>query len=212
MTGGPLRVVVAGDPVLVRTAVRDALAASPDGDVHCTVVDGVDVLVAACRDADLLLCGVEVAGVGLATVLPTVLGSGTRVLVVCPRDRVGTVPELLLAGASGVVVLEDCTGAALRAAARDTMTGRATLHPAVAELVLQQWRAVRSGPPPALTAKEQEVLAAMMGGEPVKTIARGLGLSARTVDSHRARIFVKLGVRSHAQAVQRALDLGLVQP
>jgi two-component system nitrate/nitrite response regulator NarL len=52
----------------------------------------------------------------------------------------------------------------------------------------------------------------MMGGEPVKTIARGLGLSARTVDSHRARIFVKLGVRSHAQAVQRALDLGLVQP
>ena len=89
---------------------------------------------------------------------------------------------------------------------------RALAASSPAELVLQQWRAVRSGPPPALTAKEREVLAAMMGGEPVKTIARGLGLSARTVDSHRARIFVKLGVRSHAQAVQRALDLGLVQP
>jgi DNA-binding CsgD family transcriptional regulator len=49
----------------------------------------------------------------------------------------------------------------------------------------------------------------MMTGAPVKAIARQLGLSARTVDAHRSKIYMKLGVRTHAQAVQRALELGL---
>ncbi|WP_157498488.1 response regulator transcription factor [Geodermatophilus sp. Leaf369] len=206
---GAVAAVVAGASPLVRSVLRDVLTHAGVGPVR-TPTTAEDVVRACGEGAGLLVSDVVVDDVPLAGLLPAVLGAATRVLVVCPRASAGAVPELLLAGASGVLLLEECTAEDVATAVRETVSGRATLHPTVAALVLQQWREARAPRPPALTPKEQEVLVAMLAGDPVKSIARALGLSARTVDSHRSRIFVKLGVRSHAQAVQRALDLGLV--
>jgi two-component system response regulator FixJ len=60
-----------------------------------------------------------------------------------------------------------------------------------------------------LTNREREVLRAFSTGAPNKIVAYDLGLSPRTVEMHRARIFRKLGVTNLAQALLRAKDAGL---
>ncbi len=60
-----------------------------------------------------------------------------------------------------------------------------------------------------LTAREQEILGLLVGGLTNREIAQRLVLSARTVETHVARITGKLGVNSRARAVARAVALGL---
>lgn len=61
-----------------------------------------------------------------------------------------------------------------------------------------------------LTPREREVLIAFQDGAPNKIVAHKLGLSPRTVEMHRARLFKKLGVTNLAQALMRARDAGLL--
>lgn len=61
----------------------------------------------------------------------------------------------------------------------------------------------------ALTQREREVLKSFSSGAPNKIVAFELGLSPRTVEMHRARIFKKLAVTNLAQALLRARDAGL---
>jgi len=67
-------------------------------------------------------------------------------------------------------------------------------------------------PVEALTAREAEILALLASGLTNREIAQRLVLSARTVETHVARVTGKLGVNSRARAVARAVTLGLVTP
>jgi len=94
--------------------------------------------------------------------------------------------------------------------------GAVALNPAVASVVLLQWRRLRSpvwseGPRwSALTPREQDVLVAIADGLAAKAIAARLGVAVKTVENHKIRIFDKLGVRTQAQAVALAVAHGLV--
>jgi two-component system response regulator FixJ len=61
----------------------------------------------------------------------------------------------------------------------------------------------------ALTAREREVLAALVAGKSNKMIARDLGLSPRTVEAHRAALMDRLSVKSLAEAIRLALAGGM---
>jgi two-component system response regulator FixJ len=60
-----------------------------------------------------------------------------------------------------------------------------------------------------LSERQRQVLAGIVRGDPNKVIAWELGLSVRTIEAYRAQLFVKLGVRSTAEAVRMALAGGL---
>ncbi|WP_158544436.1 response regulator transcription factor [Blastococcus sp. TBT05-19] len=202
--------VVAGGSPLVRSALRASLQASAEGAATISDVDSAEKLLSMCsRQPHVVLSALEIGGTPLVAVLPQLLLASARVVVVSSQESVSLLPELLLRGATGFLSLEASGPQQLWDAVRDAASGGATLHPAVAMLVLEQWRATRSQQQPQLTAKEMEVLRAMMTGAPAKAIARDLGLSVKTIETHRSKIFTKLGVRSHAQAVQKAFELGL---
>jgi two-component system response regulator FixJ len=61
-----------------------------------------------------------------------------------------------------------------------------------------------------LTARESEVLAGLVRGHPNKTIGADLGISARTVEIHRAHLMKKLGVSSLSEALRIAFAAGLL--
>jgi two-component system response regulator FixJ len=63
----------------------------------------------------------------------------------------------------------------------------------------------------ALTPRERDVLLALSDGASNKVVAARLGLSPRTVEMHRARLFRKLGVSNVTQAQLRARDAGLIE-
>jgi two-component system response regulator FixJ len=64
----------------------------------------------------------------------------------------------------------------------------------------------------ALSLREREVLEALVAGHPNKVIAYHLGISARTVEVHRARMMERLGVRQFAEAIRLAVMARLVRP
>jgi len=64
----------------------------------------------------------------------------------------------------------------------------------------------------ALTPRERQVLDALVAGRPNKVIAYDLGISARTVEVHRARMMERLGVRQLAEAIRLAVMARLVRP
>jgi two-component system response regulator FixJ len=64
----------------------------------------------------------------------------------------------------------------------------------------------------ALSARERQVLDALVAGRPNKVIAYDLGISARTVEVHRARMMERLGVRQLAEAIRLAVMARLVRP
>jgi len=63
----------------------------------------------------------------------------------------------------------------------------------------------------ALTRREREIIALTMGGETAPAIAAALFLSERTVESHLARAYAKLGVHSKLELARRAAELGLAR-
>jgi len=71
-------------------------------------------------------------------------------------------------------------------------------------------RAEAAGPPPQLTPRQREILALLAEGQPVKTVARRLGLMETTVRNHVRLLFVALGAHSQLEAVARARAHGLL--
>jgi DNA-binding NarL/FixJ family response regulator len=171
---------------------------------HSEVANGPQVRVAL---LDLALLDMQP---GLLNIM---LRSGAKVLVLGAAESPAVISSLM-AGASGAVDLEESTPETLISAITQVARGEASLHPAIAAAILDQWRTnspSRGTPGHApLSEREMEVLRAMGGGASARTVARSLGLSPKTVEAHKARIFDKLGVRGHAAAVRHAIDRGLI--
>ncbi|MET8136333.1 MULTISPECIES: helix-turn-helix transcriptional regulator [unclassified Streptomyces] len=65
---------------------------------------------------------------------------------------------------------------------------------------------------PSFTPREREVLARLCLGETYRAIARSLGISTHTVDTHIRRVRSKAGVTNRSQLVSLSVELGLFQP
>lgn len=57
-----------------------------------------------------------------------------------------------------------------------------------------------------LTARERQIMDSFIGGKPVKTIAYELGVSTKTVETHRSKLFQKMGVRSLVELTRMVLE------
>jgi DNA-binding NarL/FixJ family response regulator len=208
-------VVVAHRSRLVRDLVRTVLAG------HGTEVVGEtssrSTLVEVCRKtgAAVAIADTELDDGPLAEVLPDVLSAGCRVLVLSEDDSPDTLTTVLVAGASGYLLVGDTSAERVAEAVHAVAQGDAALNPAVAAAILEQWRHLSTAPTRGdrigtLTPRELEVLQWLADGLATKAIARQLGVAVKTVENHKARIFEKLGVRNQAHAVSVGLANGLI--
>jgi DNA-binding NarL/FixJ family response regulator len=154
-------------------------------------------------------------GTAVEDILPALLATGARVIVICDDPSPERLTRILALGASGFL-RSDAAPAAVVDAIAAVATGAAVLAPAATGAILEQWRHLREGGAtagaglPDLTARETEVLAAMADGLATKAIALRLGMALKTVENHKTRIFDKLGVPSQAAAVTYAITQGLL--
>ncbi|MCU1456288.1 MAG: hypothetical protein JWL73_380 [Actinomycetia bacterium] len=96
----------------------------------------------------------------------------------------------------------------------DTSADPASLIDAVAGSEARtrlRWTRPTIGPMP-LTPRERSVLALVADGRTSGGVAAALGISIRTVEQHKQRIFERLGVQNQAHAVAIALRAGLLEP
>ena len=121
------------------------------------------------------------------------------------------VPDAIRRGAAAVVDLRSGVDHVLETV-RTVAAHGCALTPEQTRLVV---RALRESTPhhferPALSSREADVLESIARGYSLKQTARSLGISSKTVENAQSRLYLKLGVRTRAQAVARAYDRGLL--
>lgn len=210
-----IRVLIAEDLTVVREGTRHILERAGDMQVVGEAADGWEAVAIAERlrpDVVIMdiamprLSGIE-ATRRIKAARPEV---GVLVLTVHGEDQY--VFALLEAGAAGYL-LKDVHATDLVGAVRAVKAGESVLHPEVARKVLRRFvpgreRAPGDGAGELLTERELQVLKMAARGMTNKAIARGLGLSTRTVQAHLGHVFQKLGVASRTEAVIRGLRQG----
>jgi DNA-binding NarL/FixJ family response regulator len=210
-------VVAAGHPV-VRSVID--VACREAGVTVLAKVETASGAIQACRArrSDLLILDLELPDADGFQVLTDLedVDRPDAVLVLSDHAEGDLVLRALRLGARGYVTkAEGLRG--LSDTIRRVLAGERVIAPGMeqdAVLALGRFaRRAREGAEVAadLTSREQQVLELLSDGHTMRQIATRLGISPRTVETHVAKVYRKLGVRTRVQAVSRAATLGLVE-
>ena len=204
---GCARVLLVDDHALLRTGVANIINQEADLRVVAEAANGVEAIEAFDRhrpDVTLLdlrmplMEGVEVVRWIRAR------DPGARVIVLTTYDTDDEVSQALKAGAKAYV-LKDITADGLVSCIRAVLAGQTYLAPAAAAKLAEGVSRVQ------LTPRELATLRLLADGKANKEIAGELEISERTVKTHIAHLFEKLGVASRTEAINVATRRGLVR-
>ena len=135
----------------------------------------------------------------------------TKTVLVTRHDEVQYVSEALRAGVKGYV-LKNQAATDLVEAIHQVGCGGIYLSPHVSRAVVEAYLSKSNVPVDPLTPRERQVLQMVGEGRSTKDVATILGISAKTAESHRARLMRKLDIHETAGLVRYAIRRGLVQP
>lgn len=210
-----IRVLIADDHALVRAGIASLLRALVDVEVVGAAGDGAEAIALAGRLLpDVVVLDISMAvmdGLEAAPLIVAACPHAKLVMLSMHRDH-AFVEQALSAGACAYL-LKDSAEAELELAVRSVVRGDTYLSPAVSRRVVEGYinRGAGTDEPP-LTPRQREVLKLLAEGKASKEIAHELGLSAKTVDSHRAQIQERLGIRDLAGLIRYAMRTGITPP
>ncbi|MFE2680764.1 response regulator [Streptomyces mirabilis] len=215
----PIRVVLADDQQLIRTALRMVIADIEDVEVVGEAADGEEAVTRTEElRPDVVVMDIRMPGVdGIEATRRITTGAGeSRVVVLTTFDDDDYVYGALRAGASGFLVkdmaLDDIIGAI-----RVVAAGDALIAPSVTRRLIQDFTSARSSEPArprrdltAITDREREVLTLVGTGLSNAEIAGRLFISVATAKTYLTRLLSKLDARDRVQLVIIAYEAGLV--
>ncbi len=194
---------------MVRSALRALLEAEDDLEVAGEAADAGETF-ERLRELgpDVLLLDLRMPGPGVVEVIQHVSAEhpGTAVVILTVETDASLVEACRAAGASGYV-LKQGSDSQLGEAIRSAAAGRRFVG-----TMGDAGRGEASEPPGGLTGREAEVLGLLALGHTNPEIAEKLGLSVRTVESHRLHIQQKTGLTRRPELVRYALGEGLIGP
>jgi DNA-binding NarL/FixJ family response regulator len=209
-------VVLADDHQVVLEGLKALLAAEPDLRVIGEANDGlavvplVEKLQPEVLVVDLMMPGLN--GLEVTRQLHEKVPR-TRIVVLSMHANEAYVVEALRNGASGYV-LKQAQGRVLVEAIREVMSGRRYLSPPLSDEQLSRFEQKMSAsaldPYETLSSREREVLQLAAEGLTNAEIGKRLDIGKRTVETHRANLIRKLGLKSHAELVRFAVRRGLI--
>ena len=209
-----MRILVADDHGIVRSGIKLLLERQADLQVVAEASDGVEAVEQALAShPDLCILDVGMprkTGLQAAREIRSFL-SETRVLILSMHDDEHYLFEALKAGAAGYVLKreadQDLVGA-VRAVGR----GEAFLTNAAERSIIRDWMSgSATGPSIPLSPREEEVVKLIAEAHTNAQIAQVLHLAEKTVESHRANVLRKLGMRDRVELVRYAIRRGLVE-
>ena len=211
------RILIADDHAVVRSGLRLILSAQPDLEVVGEAGTGDETVerTVALRP-DILLLDTAMPGMnGLeAGRLIREQAPEVRIIVLTIYDDEAYLRQFLEMGAAGYV-LKKAADTELVAAIRAVQRGEPFIYSSLTRQLIDSY--LKQPAPPfgdrpdeELSARENDVLRLVVLGYTSQQIADQLCISASTVETHRAHIMEKLGLRGRAQLVRYALAKGLL--
>jgi DNA-binding NarL/FixJ family response regulator len=206
-----LRVFLADDHAVVREGLRHVLSSDAGFDVIGEASNGAEaVKLAESLHPDVVVLDLsmpEVSGFEAAAKIRETVPD-TCVLVLSIHDHEEYVLQSVRAGAHGYL-RKDSSPAELRSAIRALYDGGSFFSAPVARTLSEALR--KEQRVATLTDRERDVLIHIAKGSANKDIAKQLGISVRTVESHRESLMKKLGLKGVASLTRFALDAGLLK-
>lgn len=212
-----IRLVVADDHAILRSGLRMLINAQPDMEVVGEAADGIEAVQAiqkANPDVAILDVTMPKSG-GLDAIKEIVARSrSVRVLLLTMHEEPAYLRTALSAGAAGYV-LKKSVDADLLSAIRAVCKGRTYVDSELAEILVRDAFGKKedgngSVVDSVLSDRELQVLKLVAEGFSSREIAEQIYISTKTVETYRARFAEKLGLKSRAQIVRYALNLGLL--
>ena len=207
-----IKVLLVDDHTILRQGIHALLSREPDIEVVGEACDGLEALDQVAR--------LEPQVVIMDLVMPHMNGleatrqirerhPDVRILILSMYDDDEYVREIIQAGASGYVLKRVATEDLVKAI-HEVHKGSSFLYPPIAAKLIDYVRSVQGGDDvESLTPREREVLKLIAEGNTNQAIAEILGLSRKTVESHRANIMRKLEVHDVTDLVKYAIRKGL---
>ncbi|MCC3772859.1 response regulator transcription factor [Streptomyces sp. UNOC14_S4] len=219
-----IRVLLADDQALLRSAFRVLVNSEPDMTVVGEAADGAEAVELARRHVpDVVLMDIRMPGTDGFAATRTICSdpalAEVRVVMLTTFEVDEYVVQSLRAGASGFLG-KGAEPEELLSAIRVVRAGEALLSPTATKGLIAKFLA-QGGPEPSpsaggrldvLTGREREVLVQVAGGLSNDEIGERLTVSPLTVKTHVNRAMAKLGARDRAQLVVIAYESGLVRP
>lgn len=214
---GKLRILLADDHQMIRDGLKGLINAQPDMEVICEVSDGVSAWQQAkAYKPDVVIMDVSMPQMDGAKATERVRSEcpEVKVLALTAHDDRGYVNRLIQSGASGYL-LKMAAAAELIGAIRKVAAGGEYLDSTLANKIVSNYMRKQSLKGEArggtLTQREEEVLRLVALGYVNKEIAARLGISVKTVETHKSRSMEKLEIGSRADVVRYALQKGWLQ-
>lgn len=211
----PIRLLLADDHAVFRQGLAALLRQTPEIELTGQVEDG-ELLMRAVRldPPDVVLTDLEMPGPEPSTLLTSLrqVAPAMPIVVLTMHSRASLASQVLALGVEGYVVKEDAFQQVVEAVIAVSRGKRYVSPSLAADLVRwQQQQQQQLGPAAAsqaLSRRELQVLRAVADGHTNRRIASDLGISVKTVETHRASLMRKLKVHSAAAAVRVAMVRG----
>jgi DNA-binding NarL/FixJ family response regulator len=208
-----IRVVIADDHLIVRQGLRlllekdqiEVIGEASNG------LEAIEVIRNSLPDVAVLDYEMpQLGGLGVVSEIPR-MSPKTRSIILTRHMEEPYAIEALRAGARGYV-LKTQAGNDVVAAVQHVHRGEVYLSPRISKAVVEAYLAGTELESVALTTRERQVLQLVGEGRSTKQIAALLGISAKTADSHRAKLMEKLDIHQVAGLVRYAIRSGLIEP
>ncbi|WP_024868818.1 response regulator [Pseudoxanthomonas suwonensis] len=209
-----IRIYIVDDHALVRAGLRMILSAETDIEIVGEAPSGEEALPQIRKlKPDVVLCDLHLPGIsGLEVTERIVRGKlGSRVVIVSVLEE-GPLPKRLLDVGAYAYVGKGGDAQELLHAVRDAARGRRYLGSSVAQNMALAAMGGDSSPFEQLSSRELEVAMLLVQGMRQDAIAKRLSLSAKTINTHKSRLFQKVGVQDSIALARLAARYGLMDP
>jgi len=207
-----IRILIADDHEVVAEGLKQLIEAQADMQVVAIVGDGREAVRQVGElDPDVVIMDLSMPELNGADATRVILeqGAGRKVIVLSMYADHEYVRRALKAGALGYVVKRSAAKDVVEAV-RSVHAGERYISPMVADAVSTDAPAGKEDRLARLSTREREVLQLLAEGRTGTEIAQRLSLSPKTVETYRARLVEKLGIRDVAGLVRFAIQRGII--
>lgn len=208
-----IKVLIADDHTLVREGIKALLKEIKDIEVVGEAKDGDEIIDKIKElNPDIILLDISMPKVNNLNFCEKIRSTSEdiKIIILSMHYSEEYVREALRYGVKGYI-LKDSSFSELEIAIKSVFNGEVYLSPKISNLLVKDYLEKVKDPLDMLTERQKEILKLLAEGYSVKEIAQLIGISVKTVETHKAQIMEKLNIYDIPGLVKFAIKHGLVR-